>query len=373
MAATTGLSTGIFARTRYGNTPSRLTFQGPSDFGFSTSDKFKKLHFDRSILLPSTNARSAPILRVASKTEVPLLCFQPSKTVHLKFQLQKECNFGEHFLLVGDDPMLGLWNPFNAIPLNWSDEHVWSVELDAPIGLTLQFKFILKRETGEIIWQPGPDRIFKTWESRSGIIVVEDWENAEAQKIMEEFTVQVKPGTGPELELSTAGNVHHQKDELISTISKDVTLCDSIVQEDDKRNVKNDLVTRENIIRPLEEHINNVSKSLKLEESVGYKMEETMNNKKPITLTGSNAAEESIGYEMAETRNKKKPINLTRTNLATSEEEESLPRYEERQLLMPGLTPIQSSSTKEAFCEEFGSILNVDSSASVDESNNQIA
>ena len=37
--------------------------------------------------------------------------------------------FGEQFLIVGDDSTLGLWDPSSAIPLNWSDGHVWTAEL----------------------------------------------------------------------------------------------------------------------------------------------------------------------------------------------------------------------------------------------------
>lgn len=61
---------------------------------------------------------------------VPLLCFaDQSKTVHVKFHLLKECVFGEQFLVVGDDPMFGLWDPESAVPLNWSEGHLWTVEL----------------------------------------------------------------------------------------------------------------------------------------------------------------------------------------------------------------------------------------------------
>ncbi|GLT55744.1 hypothetical protein SLA2020_288380 [Shorea laevis] len=109
-----------------------------------------------------------------------------SKKVHVKFQLQKECSFGEHFLLVGDDPMIGLWDPESAIPMNWSEEHVWTVELDIPVGKSINFKFILKSSMGEIMWQPGQDRNLTTWQSESTITVCEDWENAQYQKIMEE-------------------------------------------------------------------------------------------------------------------------------------------------------------------------------------------
>ncbi|CAI9782397.1 unnamed protein product [Fraxinus pennsylvanica] len=51
------------------------------------------------------------------------------KTVNVRFKLRKECAFGQQFLIVGDDPVFGLWDPADAIPLNWSDGHVWSVKL----------------------------------------------------------------------------------------------------------------------------------------------------------------------------------------------------------------------------------------------------
>ncbi|MCI08893.1 alpha-amylase, partial [Trifolium medium] len=52
-----------------------------------------------------------------------------SKFVRVEFQLLKDCDFGEQFLIVGDDPMLGSWNPLDALPLTWSDGHIWTVEL----------------------------------------------------------------------------------------------------------------------------------------------------------------------------------------------------------------------------------------------------
>ncbi|GKV06001.1 hypothetical protein SLEP1_g17942 [Rubroshorea leprosula] len=88
--------------------------------------------------------------------------------------------------MVGDDSMFGLWDPESGIPMNWSEGHVWNVELDIPVGKSINFKFILKSSRGEIIWQPGQDRNLTTWESENTIIVCEDWENAQYQKIMEE-------------------------------------------------------------------------------------------------------------------------------------------------------------------------------------------
>lgn len=51
------------------------------------------------------------------------------KTVRVKFKLHKECAFGQHFLIVGDDPVFGLWDPSDGAPLDWSDGHVWTAEV----------------------------------------------------------------------------------------------------------------------------------------------------------------------------------------------------------------------------------------------------
>ncbi|KAL6138859.1 hypothetical protein ACLB2K_064138 [Fragaria x ananassa] len=134
-----------------------------------------------------------PLVCLSSKTQaeletqdVQIQDSYPIKTMHVKFQLQKECSFGQQFLIVGDDPILGSWDPERAIPMDWSDGNVWSVELDIPVGKSIQFKFILTGDAGNILWQPGPDRIFQTWETENTITVFEDWGDAELQKITEE-------------------------------------------------------------------------------------------------------------------------------------------------------------------------------------------
>ncbi|KAK2972639.1 hypothetical protein RJ640_018346 [Escallonia rubra] len=109
-----------------------------------------------------------------------------AKAVHVKFQLERECSFGQQFHIVGDDPMFGSWDPIEAVPLNWSDGHVWTAELDVPIGKSIKFKFILKDGTDYVLWQPGPDRILQTWETEKTIIVWEDWETAELQNLTED-------------------------------------------------------------------------------------------------------------------------------------------------------------------------------------------
>ncbi|KAJ6968867.1 hypothetical protein NC653_036749 [Populus alba x Populus x berolinensis] len=151
-----------------------------------------------------------------------------SKTVHVKFQLRKECSFGEQFTIVGDDPLLGLWDPESGIPLNWSDGHLWTVEMDIPVGKSIQFKFILKGIAEKIFWQPGPDRILQTWETSNTIVVWEDWEDAALQKITEEepsANGSEEPAVNPE-SLIVAENLTCQKEELVSDMSNGAVTVD---------------------------------------------------------------------------------------------------------------------------------------------------
>jgi hypothetical protein len=71
------------------------------------------------------------------------------------------------------------------------------------------------------LWQPGPDRIFQTWETRNTITVCEDWDNAELQKIIEEerFADQNEQLTVSTEMLIVAENLTQPKEELVSVIA----------------------------------------------------------------------------------------------------------------------------------------------------------
>ncbi|OMO85079.1 Carbohydrate binding module family 20 [Corchorus capsularis] len=193
------------------------------------SKKLVRIRFLNS--LSAKHSRLQPVLASSSSPPESQACIvvdlgtaeiqpeeeSPTKTSHVKFQLQKECSFGEHFFIVGDHPMFGLWDPESAIPLNWTEGHVWAVELDIPVGKTIQFKFLLKDSDGKLLWQPGPDRIFKSWDTEKTIIVLEDWEDAESQKVMEEEQLAIQDGPVMDSETAiVAENLAPAKEELVS-------------------------------------------------------------------------------------------------------------------------------------------------------------
>ncbi|KAJ6716037.1 hypothetical protein OIU74_008721 [Salix koriyanagi] len=230
----------------------------------------------------------APLLVMKSHPAFEAECpgtIKIKKTVHVKFQLQKECTF---------------------------EGHTWSVELDVRIDLTMQYKFILKRSTGEIVWQPGPDRIFKTWESNSSVVIAEDWENAGAQKIMQEQAIDT-----PDLEPAGAGNVSLQGGEVISDFNKDLMLSGHIACAEDKSNGKYEVV--DGIAYPAEGHIINADIKLESEESLGSRKEV------PVPADKNNCSTPPC----------KNPV--------TMEDEETLLTCEQRTVLVPGLSSYTSS------------------------------
>ncbi|XP_073142569.1 uncharacterized protein [Henckelia pumila] len=149
--------------------------------GFSLSVSFHR-NTVRSV------APSNQTLIESEETDQLLVADQP-KTVHVRFKLTKECAFGQHFVVVGDDPCLGLWDPSDGVRFDWSDGHLWTAELDVPCGKVIKYKFILKLNDNTIHWQPGPDRILETWETEKTIIVFEDWDHPEFQDIAEEESI----------------------------------------------------------------------------------------------------------------------------------------------------------------------------------------
>ncbi|XP_042470328.1 uncharacterized protein LOC122052719 [Zingiber officinale] len=145
------------------------------------------------MILPGASSLSFPSDAGSSEVEAdeitpdsPIETTDSSKTVRVRFVLQKECPFGQQFFIVGDHPVFGLWDPTNAVPLEWSTGHAWTTELNLPAGKMIQFKFILRGLAGGICWQPGPNRCLQTWETTKTIIVAEDWDNVDNQKITEE-------------------------------------------------------------------------------------------------------------------------------------------------------------------------------------------
>ncbi|TYJ19204.1 hypothetical protein E1A91_A09G176500v1 [Gossypium mustelinum] len=328
-----------------------------NDVGFSC---FKDLSLNRPqlCLFPSKDVariRFLHLLSLQHKRLHPLLSSQdsqveletvetqpeqeiPSKTVNVRFQLEKECSFGEHFFIVGDHPMLGFWDPDNAVPLTWSEGHVWTVELDVPVGVSIQFKFILKTSTGNLLWQPDPDRIFESreTETNSTIVVCEDWDKAEHQKIIEEEALTNQDGpllnsemaivqdnlTPSEEELVPDINLTSPGEEHLQALSEELATGNG-----DPSTEKPLAIVAENISYPTEDFIANAADDGVLD------LKRTNNpDDEALDISNKNVlVAEDIGD----------------INRATEEVEGNMIAYEGNPVLVPGLGPLTTVSTEE--------------------------
>nr|DAD26688.1 TPA_asm: hypothetical protein HUJ06_028156 [Nelumbo nucifera] len=302
MEALTSLSSRIFAkkcinsvslrsRACFGRT--QLQFLQPQKL--SNVDSSLSFDLQRKLIgFLSCSLSSSDAQTDCDNTEDHIQATDLPGTVHVRFQLQQECLYGEKFLLVGDDPTIGLWDPSNAIPLTWSDGHVWTVDLDIPVGKALQFKFILKEITGEIVWQPGPDRALHTWETKNMITVLEDWENAEVQKITEELMAD--PNEGP----------------LVNPNMEDMTVTNQNVMVD----INQEMTVAENITHPNEELVANANPELFAAENFNHPKDEEM-----ITVNeGEFIAENTTHPEVDLTANVKKEVTKEESSIHSNEE-----------------------------------------------------
>ncbi|KAF3449744.1 hypothetical protein FNV43_RR10475 [Rhamnella rubrinervis] len=273
-----------------------------------------------------------------------------SKTVHVKFQIQKECLFGEEFLIVGDDPMFGLWDPASAIPLNWSEGHVWSVELHIPVGKSIQFKFILKAKTGNLSWQPGPDRIFQTWETTNIITVCEDWENAESQKIMEEERIAI-PSEGSSEMMIVDENLTQLEEQMTLNVNKELAISHSDANPAEKT------LAEPHKAQIVADNIASSQENLKsiVADNISYAKQdplmianmEVLNNKRLTFMNENSTAISNDDMIITEGLLGNNGRGATVENQPTGVEG-SLINYEGNPVLVPGLTISSAVPTEEA-------------------------
>ncbi|XP_066312973.1 uncharacterized protein [Miscanthus floridulus] len=118
-----------------------------------------------------------------------------ARTVRVKFVLRKQCAFGQQFLVVGDDAAVGLWDPAKAIALVWSEGHVWTATTvssqDLPANRSIEFKFLLRDASRHVRWQHGTNRTLQITETPNTMVVHEDWDHGNKQKVSEEEELSI--------------------------------------------------------------------------------------------------------------------------------------------------------------------------------------
>jgi alpha-amylase len=95
---------------------------------------------------------------------------------------RKATNFGDTLKLSGSISQLGSWNAANAVELSavgyTAQNPNWSGTVTLAAGTTLQYKFIIVTNSGQVMWEADPARSFTVPRSCATAVTVSgNWQN----------------------------------------------------------------------------------------------------------------------------------------------------------------------------------------------------
>lgn len=87
------------------------------------------------------------------------------------FRVYCETSYGQTVHVVGDTPALGNWVPDETNKLKWSELNWWETEsLIVLHNKQVEYKFVIKDQSGALQWEQGENRIFFTNEIRAQVV-----------------------------------------------------------------------------------------------------------------------------------------------------------------------------------------------------------
>ncbi|KAL3701484.1 hypothetical protein R1sor_019506 [Riccia sorocarpa] len=152
-----------------------------------------------------------------------------SPKVNVKFTLQKQCHFGQQFNVVGDIPELGEWDPSRAVPLEWSEEHVWTAQVPIRTGLNVEYKFVMTGRRLELVWQPGENGVFET-KDENEFTVSGVWNESDLEDTSVADAVKEPEGTG-EIEGVTEENAPSTNGFATGSLDSDLQKVATVAEE----------------------------------------------------------------------------------------------------------------------------------------------
>jgi 4-alpha-glucanotransferase len=82
----------------------------------------------------------------------------------VSFKIDYQTLWGQVLYVSGSATEFGKWDPKNALPMNTYVPGEWETQCSLPSGLTLEYKYLIKDENGNLIWEGGKNRLLKTGE-----------------------------------------------------------------------------------------------------------------------------------------------------------------------------------------------------------------
>ncbi|MEJ2594901.1 MAG: 4-alpha-glucanotransferase [bacterium] len=133
--------------------------------------------------------------------------------MRIRFYIHYKTTPGQGIYVCGSADFLGNWNPEQALPLNYAFDGEWSTEKEIQEDLpSIDYKYLLKDQKGNIIWEWGKNRNLDTGRyNKPDILLHEHWRSPSNEaKVMYSSAFQkaiMKPGKTLKAGYSTAKKV----------------------------------------------------------------------------------------------------------------------------------------------------------------------
>jgi alpha-amylase len=82
---------------------------------------------------------------------------------------------GQNVYVVGNVAALGAWNTGSAVLLSPASYPIWSGTINLPPSTSIEYKYIKKDGSGNVIWESGANRVFSTPASGTAARTGESW------------------------------------------------------------------------------------------------------------------------------------------------------------------------------------------------------
>lgn len=147
-----------------------------ADFNTSTntcSDTSKQITVDsRGMATISVASWDAVALHVGARVGGA-----PAAKVAQTFTVNASTVSGQNVYILGNIAELGSWNTANAIPVSNSGIYPnWTGTISLPAGTAVQYKYIKKDGSGNVIWEGGSNRSFTTGAAGSSASRSDTWQ-----------------------------------------------------------------------------------------------------------------------------------------------------------------------------------------------------
>eukprot|EP00803_Ostreobium_quekettii_P003882 evm.model.scf_1233.2 EVM.evm.TU.scf_1233.2 scf_1233:7407-9371(-) len=124
--------------------------------------------------------------------------------------MERHVDFGDEVCVVGDAEALGNWDPDKCLAMEWTEGDSWTVKVDLPVKETIEYKYIVKRQSGEEVeWQPGENEVHNVGLPGTDSKVIDEWQRREeaGEEMGTEEATQEPVAVGEVVEEAKTGGV----------------------------------------------------------------------------------------------------------------------------------------------------------------------